>query len=158
MPSELLLDLQQARLSIILLYAVNLAYKDCHIYQKIVARIGDDMLDVHRLCCLVAHKNSSVYCSSILILVFSTEAACDLLLLSKGYVCLFPASGRLIFDNLKKSIAYTLTSNIPEITPFLIFIIANIPLPLGTVTILCIDLGTDMVNAFFLFSKRNVGF
>lgn len=54
--------------------------------------------------------------------------------------------GRLIFDNLKKSIAYTLTSNIPEITPFLIFIIANIPLPLGTVTILCIDLGTDMVR------------
>ena len=55
-------------------------------------------------------------------------------------------SGRLIFDNLKKSIAYTLTSNIPEITPFLLFIIANIPLPLGTVTILCIDLGTDMVS------------
>lgn len=47
---------------------------------------------------------------------------------------------------MKKSIAYTLTSNIPEITPFLIFIIANIPLPLGTVTILCIDLGTDMVS------------
>lgn len=56
------------------------------------------------------------------------------------------SSGRLIFDNLKKSIAYTLTSNIPEITPFLLFIIANIPLPLGTVTILCIDLGTDMVK------------
>ena len=50
--------------------------------------------------------------------------------------------GRLIFDNLKKSIAYTLTSNIPEITPFLLFICADIPLPLGTVTILCIDLGT----------------
>lgn len=47
---------------------------------------------------------------------------------------------------MKKSIAYTLTSNIPEITPFLLFIIANIPLPLGTVTILCIDLGTDMVR------------
>lgn len=57
-----------------------------------------------------------------------------------------PPPGRLIFDNLKKSIAYTLTSNIPEITPFLLFIIANIPLPLGTVTILCIDLGTDMVR------------
>ncbi|KAF1533630.1 Sodium/potassium-transporting ATPase subunit alpha-2, partial [Eudyptes sclateri] len=59
-------------------------------------------------------------------------------------------AGRLIFDNLKKSIAYTLTSNIPEITPFLLFIIANIPLPLGTVTILCIDLGTDMVPAISL--------
>lgn len=57
--------------------------------------------------------------------------------------------GRLIFDNLKKSIAYTLTSNIPEISPFLAFILCDIPLPLGTVTILCIDLGTDMVsNAF----------
>jgi len=59
-------------------------------------------------------------------------------------------SGRLIFDNLKKSIAYTLTSNIPEISPFLIFITASIPLPLGTITILCIDLGTDMVPAISL--------
>lgn len=55
--------------------------------------------------------------------------------------------GRLIFDNLKKSIAYTLTSNIPEISPFLVFILADVPLPLGTVTILCIDLGTDMVSS-----------
>ena len=65
----------------------------------------------------------------------------------------YPTSGRLIFDNLKKSIAYTLTSNIPEISPFILFIIANIPLPLGTITILCIDLGTDLVwlLALFLF-------
>lgn len=63
----------------------------------------------------------------------------------------FPCpSGRLIFDNLKKSIAYTLTSNIPEISPFLLFIMADIPLPLGTITILCIDLGTDMVPAISL--------
>merc|ERR1712173_424675 len=53
----------------------------------------------------------------------------------------------LLVDNLKKSIAYTLTSNIPEISPFLLFILADVPLPLGTVTILCIDLGTDMVPA-----------
>ena len=58
--------------------------------------------------------------------------------------------GRLIFDNLKKSIAYTLTSNIPEISPFLLFIIADVPLPLGTITILCIDLGTDLVPAISL--------
>ncbi|TFJ95786.1 FAD-binding protein [Platysternon megacephalum] len=36
------------------------------------------------------------------------------------------------------------------ITPFLLFIMANIPLPLGTITILCIDLGTDMVPAISL--------
>jgi len=58
--------------------------------------------------------------------------------------------GRLIFDNLKKSIAYTLTSNIPEITPFLALILLQIPIPLETVMILCIDLGTDMLPAISL--------
>lgn len=58
--------------------------------------------------------------------------------------------GRLIFDNLKKTIAYTLTSDIPEITPFLAYILLGLPLPLGTVTILCIDLGTDMLPAISL--------
>jgi magnesium-transporting ATPase (P-type) len=58
--------------------------------------------------------------------------------------------GRLIFDNLKKSIAYTLTSNIPEITPFLALICLKIPIPLETVMILCIDLGTDMLPAISL--------
>lgn len=93
--------------------------------------------------------------ASVLPFGVSTEAAFELLgcllLITEGGCSLSLAPGRLIFDNLKKSIAYTLTSNIPEITPFLIFIIANIPLPLGTVTILCIDLGTDMVNAFLVF-------
>jgi len=55
--------------------------------------------------------------------------------------------GRLIFDNLKKSIAYTFSSNIPEISPFLAFITIRCPLPLSTVLILCVDLGTDMVPA-----------
>ncbi len=45
---------------------------------------------------------------------------------------------------------YTLTSNIPELAPFLAFITAGIPLPLGTITILFIDLGTDMVPAISL--------
>ena len=55
--------------------------------------------------------------------------------------------GRKIFDNLKKSISYTLISNIPELIPFLTFIILKIPLPLSTVLILCVDLGTDMIPA-----------
>lgn len=64
--------------------------------------------------------------------------------------------GRLIFDNLKKSIAYTLTSNIPEISPFLAFILCDIPLPLGTVTILCIDLGTDMVSTHQINRNKKI--
>ncbi|XP_048867199.1 sodium/potassium-transporting ATPase subunit alpha-2 [Brienomyrus brachyistius] len=81
-----------------------------------------------------------------------SKQAADMILLDDNFASIVTGveEGRLIFDNLKKSIAYTLTSNIPEITPFLLFILASIPLPLGTVTILCIDLGTDMVPAISL--------
>merc|ERR1712029_64455 len=78
-----------------------------------------------------------------------SKQAADMILLDDNFASIVTGveEGRLIFDNLKKSIAYTLTSNIPEISPSLLFIIADVPLPLGTVTILCIDLGTDMVPA-----------
>ncbi|XP_069031786.1 sodium/potassium-transporting ATPase subunit alpha-3-like isoform X2 [Embiotoca jacksoni] len=81
-----------------------------------------------------------------------SKQAADMILLDDNFASIVTGveEGRLIFDNLKKSIAYTLTSNIPEITPFLFFILFNIPLPLGTITILCIDLGTDMIPAIAL--------
>lgn len=77
-----------------------------------------------------------------------SKQAADMILLDDNFASIVTGveEGRLIFDNLKKSIAYTLTSNIPEISPFLAFILCDVPLPLGTVTILCIDLGTDMVS------------
>jgi sodium/potassium-transporting ATPase subunit alpha len=58
--------------------------------------------------------------------------------------------GRLISDNLKKSIAYTVSSNIPELIPFLAFIAFRLPLGLTTFLILCIDIGTDMLPAISL--------
>jgi len=81
-----------------------------------------------------------------------SKQAADMILLDDNFASIVTGveEGRLIFDNLKKSIAYTLTSNIPEITPFLIFMCFSVPLPLGTVTILCIDLGTDLLPAISL--------
>lgn len=81
-----------------------------------------------------------------------SKQAADMILLDDNFASIVTGveEGRLIFDNLKKSIAYTLTSNIPEISPFLMFILLDIPLPLGTITILCIDLGTDLVPAISL--------
>ena len=75
--------------------------------------------------------------------------AADMLLLDDNFSSIVNGveEGRLIFDNLKKSIAYTLQSNIPEITPFIFFILFQVPLPLSTVLILLIDLGCDMVPA-----------
>jgi sodium/potassium-transporting ATPase subunit alpha len=78
--------------------------------------------------------------------------AADMILLNDNFASIVDGveEGRLIFDNLKKSIAYTLSSNIPEISPFLVYILVQIPLPLPTVLILLIDLGTDMVPAISL--------
>ena len=64
------------------------------------------------------------------------------------------AEGRLIFDNLKKSIMYTLTSNVPELVPYLIFVLLGVPLPLSTVLILCVDLGTDIFPAISFAYER----
>ncbi|KAJ3441746.1 sodium/potassium-transporting atpase subunit alpha [Anaeramoeba flamelloides] len=80
------------------------------------------------------------------------KGAANIILLDDNFASIVNGveEGRLIFDNLKKSIAYTLTSNIPEITPFLTFITFGIPLPLTIVMILCIDLGTDLWPAISL--------
>jgi len=85
-----------------------------------------------------------------------SKQAADMILLDDNFASIVTGveEGRLIFDNLKKSIAYTLTSNIPEISPFLVFILCDVPLPLGTVTILCIDLGTDMVPAISMAYEK----
>lgn len=52
--------------------------------------------------------------------------------------------GRLVFANLKKSIRYTLTHIMPEVLAFLIFIIFAIPLPISSILVLMIDLGTEL--------------
>lgn len=75
--------------------------------------------------------------------------AADMLLLDDNFSSIVNGieEGRIIFDNLKKSIMYTLCSNIPELIPFVAFIIVQCPLPMTTILILCIDLGTDMYPA-----------
>jgi len=77
------------------------------------------------------------------------KEAADMILLDDNFASIVNGveEGRIIFDNLKKSIAYTLSSNIPEIAPFLLFQTAAVPLPLSTVMILLVDLGTDLAPA-----------
>jgi len=58
--------------------------------------------------------------------------------------------GRLLFENLKKCIIYTLASNIPEVMPFILAVLFQIPVPFTAVMILCVDLGIDLVPAISL--------
>ena len=76
-----------------------------------------------------------------------SKQAADMILLDDNFASIVTGveEGRLIFDNLKKSIAYVMTSKIPEVMPFVMFILADVPLALTTITILCIDFITYMV-------------
>jgi len=81
--------------------------------------------------------------------------AADMILLTDDFAAIILGieEGRKIFDNLKKSIGYCLTSNIPELTPFLLFVILRFPLPLSTILVLAIDLGTDIIPAIGFASE-----
>ncbi len=63
--------------------------------------------------------------------------------------------GRTIYENIKKFIAYILRSNIPEILPFIAFVLLGIPLPMTVVLILAIDLGTDLIPAIGLGTEKS---
>ncbi|HEX9841630.1 MAG TPA: HAD-IC family P-type ATPase, partial [bacterium] len=60
------------------------------------------------------------------------------------------AEGRTIFRNVQKFTNYVLVSNGPEIIPFLVYIVFPVPLALGVIQILSIDLGTDIVPSMAL--------
>ena len=55
--------------------------------------------------------------------------AADMILLDDNFSSIVNGveEGRIIFDNLKKSIAYTRSPNILEIAPFLLYQTAEIP-------------------------------
>jgi calcium-translocating P-type ATPase len=84
------------------------------------------------------------------------KEAADLILLDDNFASIVAAieEGRAVFDNLRKFLTYILTSNIPEIIPYLAFVLFRIPLPLTIIQILAVDLGTDMLPALALGAEK----
>ncbi len=80
------------------------------------------------------------------------KEAADMVLMDDNFATIVNAieEGRTIFSNIKKFIAYVLTSNVPEIMPFIAFVVIGAPLALTVVLILTIDLGTDLLPALGL--------
>jgi magnesium-transporting ATPase (P-type) len=62
--------------------------------------------------------------------------------------------GRAVFENIRKFLTYILSSNIPELVPYLAFMLFRIPLPLTIIQILAVDLGTDMLPALALGAEK----
>ncbi|XP_057374553.1 sodium/potassium-transporting ATPase subunit alpha-B-like [Daphnia carinata] len=85
-----------------------------------------------------------------------SKQAADMILLDDNFASIVTGveQGRLVFDNLKKSIAYTMITKIPEAAAFVVFILADIPLMLGAIPILCIDLGSDLFPAITFAYER----
>lgn len=63
-------------------------------------------------------------------------------------------SANLTFNNLKKCIAYVLSSSLPKLAPLLLFVLVGLPLPLTTVLILCFDLTTNILPALSLLYEK----
>jgi sodium/potassium-transporting ATPase subunit alpha len=78
--------------------------------------------------------------------------ASDVVLLDDNFAGIVAAveEGRTVFENIRKFLTYILSSNVPELLPYLAFAFARIPLALTVIQILAVDLGTDMVPALGL--------
>jgi sodium/potassium-transporting ATPase subunit alpha len=78
--------------------------------------------------------------------------AADVILMDDDFATIVDGirEGRILFDNLKKTIAFTLAHLLPEVVPVLLTLAVSFPLGLSSLLILCIDCGTELVPAISL--------
>ncbi|HXV91673.1 MAG TPA: cation-transporting P-type ATPase, partial [Pseudonocardia sp.] len=80
--------------------------------------------------------------------------AADLVLLDDHFATIVTAIryGRATFANIRRFLTYHLTDNVAELAPFLVWGLTggSVPLALGVLQILAIDIGTDLLPALAL--------
>jgi P-type Ca2+ transporter type 2C len=82
--------------------------------------------------------------------------AADVILTDDNFAAIVSAveEGRAIFRNIRKFITYILASNVPEIMPFVMTAMFDLPLALTVAQILAIDLGTDLLPSLALGAEK----
>jgi len=80
------------------------------------------------------------------------RATAQIILLDDNFASIVAGveEGRTVFANIRKFTGYVLASNVPEILPYLLYILLPVPLALTVIQILAIDLGTDLLPAIAL--------
>lgn len=84
------------------------------------------------------------------------KESADMILLDDNFATIVNAieEGRAAYENIRKFISYILSSNIPEIVPYIAYVLFRIPLPLTIMQILAVDLGTDILPALALGAEK----
>jgi calcium-translocating P-type ATPase len=84
------------------------------------------------------------------------RAAADMVLLDDNFASIVAAveEGRAVFANIRKFLTYILTHNVPELVPYLAFVLFKIPPALTVMQILAVDLGTDLLPALALGAEK----
>ncbi|MDG6778836.1 cation-transporting P-type ATPase [Thiomicrorhabdus sp. zzn3] len=84
------------------------------------------------------------------------KEAADMILLDDNFKSIVSAveEGRAVYFNIKKLTTYILSSNVPEIVPYVMQFFLKIPLPLSVIQILLIDLGSDQLPGLGLGSEK----
>jgi len=84
------------------------------------------------------------------------KEAADVILTRDNFGAIVNAieEGRAIYDNIRKVMTYIFASNVPEVAPFVISALFNIPLALTVMQVLAIDLGTDLMPAMALGTEK----
>ncbi|MCK9603072.1 MAG: cation-transporting P-type ATPase, partial [Candidatus Omnitrophica bacterium] len=80
------------------------------------------------------------------------KESAEMVLIDDNFASIVAAieEGRAVFDNIKKFITYIFAHLVPEAIPFIFYVLFKIPVPITTMQILAIDLGTETLPALAL--------